>query len=54
MLLGLAAVWYTSATTEISFLWYNLVGCLATVITGLLITTLTSNPNPPPQGDIGC
>ena len=54
MLLGLAAVWYTSATTEISFLWYNLVGCLVTLATGLLITTLTTNPNPPPQRDIGC
>ena len=37
MLAGLAAVAWTSTQTEISFLWYNLVGCVVTVGVGVLV-----------------
>ena len=46
---GLAAVWWTSATTDISFLWYNLVGCFVTVAAGLLVTRLIGNSPPNEQ-----
>ena len=49
MLAGLAAVWWTSATTDISYLWYPLVGCLVTVAAGLLVTRITSDS--PPTAD---
>ena len=37
MLAGLAAVAWTSTQTVISFLWYNLVGCVVTVGVGVLV-----------------
>jgi Na+/proline symporter len=40
MLAGLAAVAWTSQNTSISFLWYNLVGCIVAVITGLLVSRM--------------
>ena len=49
MLAGLAAVWWTSATTDISFLWYNLVGCLVTVTAGLLVTRIIGSSPPSEQ-----
>ena len=39
MLAGLAAVAWTATQTEISFLWYNLVGCVVTVGVGLLVSS---------------
>ena len=38
MLAGLAAVAWASRSTGISFLWYNLVGSIACVLTGLLVS----------------
>jgi SSS family transporter len=38
MLAGLAAVVWTSQNTSVSFLWYNLVGCIVAVIVGLLVS----------------
>ncbi len=38
MLAGLAAVAWASRNTSISFLWYNLVGCLVTVLVGLIVS----------------
>ena len=35
MFAGLAAVAWASQNTGISFLWYNLVGCVVTVLSGL-------------------
>lgn len=40
MLAGLAAVAWTSQNTSISFLWYNLVGCIVAVIAGLLVSRM--------------
>ncbi len=38
MLAGLAAVAWTARNTEISFLWYNMVGCVVCVLTGWLVS----------------
>jgi len=38
MLCGLASVAIVSNTTKISFLWYNLVGCVVVIITGMLLS----------------
>jgi hypothetical protein len=40
MLAGLAAVAWTSRSTSISFLWYNLVGCFVAVLAGLLVSRM--------------
>ncbi len=40
MLAGLAAVAWTSQNTSISFLWYNVVGCLVAVAAGLAVSRL--------------
>ena len=40
MLAGLAAVAWTSQNTSISFLWYNVVGCIVAVIAGLLVSRM--------------
>jgi Na+/proline symporter len=40
MLAGLAAVAWTSQNTSISFLWYNLVGCIVAVLAGLLVSRM--------------
>ncbi|MDA1312141.1 MAG: sodium:solute symporter [Acidobacteria bacterium] len=37
MLAGLAAVAWTASATDISFLWFNLVGCIVTVIVGCVV-----------------
>lgn len=37
MLAGLAAVAWTAWATDISFLWFNLVGCVVTVVVGLVV-----------------
>ena len=38
MLAGLAAVAWTSRATEVSFLWYNMVGCVVCVLIGLMVS----------------
>ena len=38
LLAGLATVWWTSQHTGISFLWYNVVGCLVVVAVGTLVS----------------
>jgi Na+/proline symporter len=38
LLFGIASVWIASNYTKIEFLWFNVVGCLATVIAGYLIS----------------
>ena len=37
MIAGLAAVAWTASYTEITFLWYNLIGCIVTVVIGLAL-----------------
>jgi Na+/proline symporter len=43
MIAGITAVAIVSNTTKISFLWYNLVGCVTVVIVGMVISLLTPN-----------
>jgi Na+/proline symporter len=40
LLAGMAAVGLVEATTEISFIWYNVVGALAVVVVGFAISLL--------------
>ncbi|REJ77239.1 MAG: sodium:solute symporter [Acidobacteria bacterium] len=41
LLIGMAAVGIASNYTEIEFLWFNVVGCLVTVLAGYLISLTT-------------
>jgi SSS family transporter len=47
LLFGIASVWVASNYTKIEFLWFNVVGCLVTVIAGYLIS-LTDRNEPTP------
>ena len=40
MLAGEAAIFWAFFFTNISWLWYNVIGCVVVVITALLITYL--------------
>jgi Na+/proline symporter len=44
LLAGMAAVGLVEATTEISFIWYNVVGTLAVVVVGIAISLLQPAP----------
>ncbi|CAN5581386.1 hypothetical protein BH24ACI3_BH24ACI3_04320 [soil metagenome] len=42
---GMFSVWLTSIYTNIEFLWFNVVGCVVTVVAGYLISlTVTDEP----------
>jgi SSS family transporter len=43
LLFGIASVWIASRFTDIEFLWFNVIGCLVTVIAGLLISLTVRN-----------
>lgn len=38
ILFGIASVWIASIYTDIEFLWFNVIGCLVTVLAGYLIS----------------
>lgn len=38
LLFGITSVWIASAYTKIEFLWFNVIGCLVTVLAGYLIS----------------
>lgn len=38
LLFGIASVWIASNYTKIEFLWFNVIGCLVTVVAGYLIS----------------
>ncbi|MDQ3132644.1 MAG: sodium:solute symporter [Acidobacteriota bacterium] len=38
LLFGIASVWIASFYTDIEFLWFNVIGCLVTVLAGYLIS----------------
>ena len=38
MLGGLAAVAWTNVYTEVTFLWFNVIGCVVTVLVGLMVS----------------
>jgi Na+/proline symporter len=41
LLAGISSVWITSLYTDIAFLWFNVVGCVFTVLAGILTGYLT-------------
>ena len=45
LLFGIASVWIASVYTEIEFLWFNVIGCLVTVIAGYLISLTVRETN---------
>ncbi len=38
LMFGIASVWIASLYTQIEFLWFNVIGCLVTVLAGYLIS----------------
>jgi uncharacterized sodium:solute symporter family permease YidK len=46
LLAGMAAVGYVEAFTEIEFLWLNIVGAVAVVIVGIVVSAVTGGPRP--------
>ena len=42
LLFGIASVWIASRYTDIEFLWFNVIGCLVTVLFGYLISLTVS------------
>ena len=38
LLFGIVSVWLASVFTDIAFLWFNVVGCLVTVASGVVIS----------------
>ncbi len=42
VLAGEAAIFYANLATDVSFLWYNVVGCLVVVVTALLLSAVPS------------
>ncbi len=54
LIAGIVSVWLTAELSSISYLYYNLVGCLATVAIGYLISlTAPAPPEPILVGDAG-
>ena len=49
LLFGIASVWVASLYTSIEFLWFNVIGCVVTVIAGYLISLTVSEQ--PRTGD---
>ncbi len=43
LLFGIASVWTASLLTDIEFLWFNVIGCLVTVLAGYLISLTVRN-----------
>ena len=46
LLAGMATVAVVANTTRISFLWYNVVGCVAVVLVGMVVSRLTGGVPP--------
>ena len=42
LLAGMGTVAIVARTTRISFLWYNVVGCVAVVVVGMIVSLITS------------
>ncbi len=47
LLFGIASVWIASWYTNIEFLWFNVIGCLVTVVAGYLISLTARRPAMP-------
>ena len=46
LLIGMGAVAVADRATELAWLWLNPLGCLATVITGLLVSAFRARAGP--------
>jgi ABC-type cobalt transport system substrate-binding protein len=44
LLFGIASVWIASLYTDIEFLWFNVIGCLGTVVFGYFISLTDTAP----------
>jgi hypothetical protein len=44
VLAGEAAIFCAAAFTSVSFLWYNVIGCVVVVVTGLILSGLMPKP----------
>jgi hypothetical protein len=44
VIVGEAAIFATSLFTNISFLWFNVIGAVVVVVSGLLITQFSPSP----------
>ena len=49
MLAGEAAIFATAYFTDISWLWYNVIGCAVVMVTALTITYFGPQPGPQPE-----
>jgi len=45
LLFGIASVWIASFYTDIEFLWFNVIGCLVTVLAGYIISLTVKKEN---------
>ncbi len=56
VLAGEAVVFYARYNTSLAFLWYNLLGCMATLMTGLLLSLFQSRKEilAQPEAGPGC
>jgi Na+/proline symporter len=45
LLFGIASVWIASLYTNIEFLWFNVIGCVVTIIAGYLISLTVTGEN---------
>jgi Na+/proline symporter len=52
LIAGIITVAIVSRLSEISFLWYNLVGCVAVVVVGYLISLTDSRPVPTNRANV--
>jgi Na+/proline symporter len=43
LLFGISSVWVASLYTNIEFLWFNVIGCVVTVIAGYLVSLTAKN-----------
>lgn len=50
LLFGMASVWIASRYTKIEFLWFNVVGCVVTVVAGYLISLTVRNTEQEREG----
>lgn len=44
LLFGISSVWVASTYTKIEFLWFNVIGCIATVLAGYVISLTVTDP----------
>lgn len=52
ILFGIVSVWIASHYTKIEFLWFNVVGCVVTVVAGYLISLTVRDAEPVREGEV--